>query len=70
MNVNIEEIRKVKLDSDDVLVLRLPFAITQEGAIKLRETVSAVFPGHKCFILDKGISLEILTRNDIDALGV
>lgn len=48
----LEEVRILRLEPGDVLVLEAKQRVSQAEAEKLRERIESVFPGHKALIID------------------
>ena len=69
MSIEIEDIKKVNLAEGDVLIIKVDhpdLRVKQRAAIG--EHFQVVFPDNKILVLDRGFSLGVLTKKDIDEM--
>lgn len=66
--VELEEVRVLRLQPGDVIVVRIERPVTQVAADTLREKLEEAFPGHKGVILD-GASMEVIRPEHPDGTG-
>lgn len=59
------EIAKLELNPGDVLVFHHPGRVSEVEIKHLREAMETVCPGHKGMILEGGMSLAVLTREQL-----
>lgn len=62
--MDIEDIKKAKLDPGEVLILRSDQPVSYETAKSIKEYLNSAFPDNKVIILDKGLSLEKISLID------
>lgn len=55
-----DEIRALRLEPGDVVVLQVPHSITREQAEELAERLSGAFDGHRVVVIDGGARLGLL----------
>ncbi len=58
--LKIEDLKKVKLDKDDVLVLCLKEMISENASNRIKKIISSVFPNNKLLILDGDSELKVV----------
>ena len=63
---DIDEIKKVKLDPDDIIVLKYPCRLTTAMRWNLETQLATVLP-NKVIILEEGMDMAIIEKGDIDA---
>lgn len=65
MNIEIEDIKKISLKPDDVLIIKvkenLPTNKCIEWSKSIKELFNVIFPNNKIIILDSEVSLEIIS---------
>ena len=69
MSIEIDEIKKVNLSDGDVLILYIDhLALRSKQRAAIAEQFKGLFPHNKVLILDKGFSLGVLTKKDIEGM--
>lgn len=58
--LDIKEVERLTLKPGDVLVVKVPSRLSPEARAGLRESLRALFPEHKCAILEEGMTLEVV----------
>lgn len=53
------DIRVLRLQPGDVLIMRTPTRLSQIDQEGIRQQVEKQFPGHKCLVLTDGLELDI-----------
>lgn len=61
MIVDLDELRRLELGDDDVLVLRLAHLPTPEECDRLAAELERIFPENRALILGPGADLEVIT---------
>jgi hypothetical protein len=54
----------VELHPGDVILLRMPGALSQAVADLLQARLEKDFPGHRCLVLADGLTLQVLREQD------
>lgn len=62
--VDIEEIRKVEISPNDVVVVRFSGKLSNEATEMLERRLRSVFPNNKCVILDNHTSMSVFAPRD------
>lgn len=60
---DLRTIKRVKLSEDDVLIIHVSDRLTGDAANQLRSHVSQVFPKQEIVVLDKGISMTVVSQD-------
>jgi hypothetical protein len=63
--VSLPEITRIStapVNADDVIVVECDQHITQELAATIRTTMESVWPGRKCLVLTKGLTLKVVAK--------
>lgn len=55
----VERLKVAKLEPGDVLVLEYPGILTIERANTIKHYVESVFEGHRCVVLQGGMTLKV-----------
>jgi len=63
VKMEIEDIRRIEFRPGDKLVVRIDGRCTQEQGDRLRDAFEAFAPGVPVLVLDKGISLDVLSEH-------
>lgn len=58
----LPEVRILRLEPGDVLVLQCEKFLDREEASYITEQVAAYFPGHEAIVLDGGVTLDIARK--------
>jgi hypothetical protein len=67
MSIEIEEIKKINLNKGDVLVVSVDHPHLKRAQREgIRDNFLGLFPDNKVLVLEKGFSLGVLTRKDIE----
>lgn len=61
MSIEIEDIKKVNLSKDDMVVLRFSQTLSSEQRDSIEKLTKARFPHNKVICLDGGASIDIVT---------
>lgn len=56
----VEAVKIMRLEPGDTLVLKHSMLLNDAAWLHLREGMEALFPGHKCVLLDKGLDLDVV----------
>ena len=68
--LELEDIKRLTLGPDDVLVIRVPDRMPAQSIQALGMGVKAALPhGNKVLILDAGMTLDVLTPDQVQALA-
>lgn len=59
----IDDIRKVTVTKDDVIVVRSASPLSQFMVERTRDRIKEYFPDNKCIVLDCNMSLDVVTLN-------
>ena len=62
MNIEIEDIKRLSLKPDDVLMIRSKDKLSGFVKNELRKTLTSVFPDNKILIVDGGFDLSIVEK--------
>jgi len=57
--IELLEVRVLRVQPNDVLVVRLAKRISEQGQANIRQLVEEQFPGHRCLVLDSGMELSV-----------
>ena len=69
MSIEIDEIKKINLQDGDVLLVSVDHpGLLAKQKDNIKQALEAVFPINKILVLDKGFSLGVITKEDIEAL--
>lgn len=63
--MDIEFIKKIKLDPGDVVVVKVNGGIFPAGMRNIQQDLKSTFPGHKFLILDDTVELSIIGKQDL-----
>lgn len=58
-DVELPEVRILRLQEGDVLLLRAPKRLSDEEAATLVDGIEATFPGHRALVVEDGIELTV-----------
>ncbi len=64
---DIDEIKKVKIDKDDIIILRFKGALTEATIKNIKDSFWLHFK-NEVIILEEGIELSILTKDDAEQI--
>lgn len=70
--INIQDLRRVRLEPGDILVLTYPGRLSLAGHDAIRTTFNSIFPGHRIIVLEDGMSLGVVAAEksaDVDQSG-
>ena len=67
--MEIEEIRKINLGSDEVLVLKVPISLRPEHYERIYRQMKQIFPKNRTIILEPGYTLEAICAKDLEAVN-
>ena len=59
--IKIDDLRRLKMAPGEVLVLHVDGIITTETSDRLRAHLESVLQGNKCLVLQKGLSLSVVS---------
>lgn len=62
--LGLEEVRVVRLEPGDVIVLRVPNRLTDEEYGEIRDQAATFFGDHKVAVLEGGMALDVLREGD------
>jgi hypothetical protein len=62
--LEIEAIKRLRLRPGDIIVLRCPGRMRKEGMDYLRKSMEFNFPDHKCLVLEEGMDIETITKEE------
>ena len=66
IKIDIESIKKVKLEEGDVLILRTPFSVSVEAAERMKAQLIGLGITSPVVVLDSGTSLEVLSARRME----
>lgn len=58
--IELEHLKRVRLEPGDVLVVQHPADIPPDDAWKMGDYLSSKFPGHECVVLTGGAQLAVV----------
>lgn len=61
--IGVEEVRVVRLQPGDVIVLATSKRLSMADADDLRDRARAFFDGHRVVVLEDGVTLEVLRKD-------
>lgn len=60
--LGIEEVRVLRPEPGDIIVLRAPKRLTEYEADQIQDRAAAFFAGHQVVVLENSMSLEVLRK--------
>jgi hypothetical protein len=61
--VRLEHVRRLRLDPEDILVVKCPHRVTPETAQRIKEQAMFATGGHqRIMVIDQGMDIEVLRR--------
>lgn len=67
VHIELEHLKRVRLEPDDVIVVHHPEAISNADARRLSDYLSAMFPGNKNVILASGAQIGVVRPGTVYA---
>jgi hypothetical protein len=64
--MKIESIKKVSLGPDDVVIISCPAVLSLAQRFNIQECVDYNFKDNKVLILDGGLTIDVLSKQDIE----
>jgi hypothetical protein len=65
-DLKIEDIKRLRLEPGDILILRMRGRITMAAAEHIRNVFQNEIPGHKVMVLEDGARLDVVTPARIE----
>ena len=59
--IEIEEVRRLRLDPGDILVLKAPNVLTAEQCEEIRKQLEGEFPDNRVLVMTADFDLEVVT---------
>jgi len=60
MTIEIEDVKRLRLQPGDVLVVRMPVRVSQEAAAAIVDDLDGCFPDNRVVVLAPGVELEVV----------
>lgn len=54
------DVQRLELKPGDIVVIKIPHAASMSQIERLHEFAMNTFPGHKCIVLDGGVSIGVM----------
>ena len=70
LKINIEDIKKVALNADDVIIYKLdyknlPMHLRQKYALDVKDHLKDIFPNNKILVMSKENDLSVISKKDL-----